>query len=196
MNPTLLRNPARRNAGQPPDAVPGRKRKRHSGVGSGRRPWLGLLYLLPGIVLYAIVVIVPVGQGVWLSFFNWNGVTAAAWAGLSNYTGFLSDPAPRAAIEHTLYFIIFFSLLPIVLGLLSAVLTSYKSVRGAGVFRAVIFLPQVITPAVIAVVWQRIYEPDGPFNDLLRIVRLGALARGWLGGFTWGLPAPRPGRAR
>ena len=183
MNPTLTRDPARRNAGQPPGAVRGRKRKRHSGVGSGRRPWLGLLYLAPGIILYAIVVIVPVGQGVWLSFFNWNGVTAATWAGLSNYTGFLSDPALRAAVEHTLYFIIFFSLLPIVLGLLSAVLTSYKSVRGAGIFRAVIFMPQVITPAVIAVVWQRIYEPDGPFNDLLRVVGLGGLARARNEGF-------------
>ena len=190
MNPTLIRNPGRRNAGQQPAAVTqGRRRRRRPGVGSGRRPWLGLLYLTPGIVLYAVVVLVPVGQGVWLSFFNWNGVTTATWAGLSNYTGFLRDPALRAAVEHTLYFIVFFSLLPIVLGLLSAVLSSYKGVRGAGIFRAVIFMPQVITPAVIAVVWQRIYEPDGPVNDLLRVVGLDGLARGWLGDFTWALPA-------
>src|SRR5215475_11983582 len=143
MNLTLTRNPVRRSAGQPSASAAGRKRRPRAGVGSGRRPWLGLLYLLPGIVLYAVVVLVPVGQGVWLSFFNWNGVTAATWAGLSNYTGFLRDPSLRAAVEHTLYFIIFFSLLPIVLGLLSAVLTSYKSVRGAGIFRAVIFMPQV-----------------------------------------------------
>jgi raffinose/stachyose/melibiose transport system permease protein len=190
MNPTLIRNPGRRNAGQQPAAVAqGRRRRRRPGVGSGRRPWLGLLYLTPGIVLYAVVVLVPVCQGVWLSFFNWNGVTTATWAGLSNYTGFLRDPALRAAVEHTLYFIVFFSLLPIVLGLLSAVLSSYKGVRGAGIFRAVIFMPQVITPAVIAVVWQRIYEPDGPVNDLLRVVGLDGLARGWLGDFTWALPA-------
>jgi raffinose/stachyose/melibiose transport system permease protein len=189
VNPTLIRNPARRDTGQSPAAAPGRKRKRHPGVGSGRRPWLGLLYLAPCIILYAIVVIVPVGQGVWLSFFHWNGVTAATWAGLSNYTGFLSDPTLRAAVEHTLYFIIFFSLLPIALGLLSAALTSYKGVRGAGIFRAVIFLPQVITPAVIAVVWQRIYEPGGPVNDLLTILGLGSITRGWLGDFTWALPA-------
>src|SRR6201986_259163 len=123
MNPTLTRNPARRNAGQPPAAVRGRNRRRRPGVGSGRRPWLGLLYLAPALVLYAIVVIVPVGQGVWLSFFNWNGVTAATWAGLSHYTGFLTDPTLRTAIEHTLWFILFYSVLPIALGLLSAVLS-------------------------------------------------------------------------
>ena len=62
----------------------------------------------------------PVGQGVWLSFFHWNGVTAATWAGLSNYTTFFTDPTLRAAVEHALLFVVFFSLLPIVLGLLTA----------------------------------------------------------------------------
>lgn len=164
-------------------------RRRKPGAGRGRRPWLGLAYLAPALVLYAVVALVPAGQGVWLSFFNWNGVSAATWAGLSNYTGFLSDPTLRQAITHTLYFLLFFSLLPIALGLLSAALSSHKSVRGAGIYRAVIFLPQVITPAVVAVVWERIYEPDGPVNDLLRLAGLGGLTRGWLGSFTWALPA-------
>jgi raffinose/stachyose/melibiose transport system permease protein len=185
---TLNRNTARqRKAGQQPSPVGARRRR--PGVGSGRRPWLGLVYLAPGLILYALVVLVSAGQGVWLSFFHWNGVTAATWAGLSNYTGFLSDPTLRQAVTHTLYFIAFFSLLPIALGLLSAALSSHKSVRGAGIYRAVIFLPQVITPAVIAVVWQRIYEPNGPVNDLLTLVGLGGITRGWLGDFTWALPA-------
>jgi len=188
VNQALAHDQERRDTGQPA-ASPARKRRRASGVGSGRRPWLGLLYLLPGLALYAIVVIVPVGQGVWLSFFNWNGVTAATWAGLSNYTGFLSDPELRTAVEHTLYFILFFSILPITLGLVSAALSSYKGLRGAGIFRAVIFMPQVITPAVIAVVWQQIYAPGGPVNDFLTLVGLGGVTRGWLGDFTWALPA-------
>ena len=83
MNPALTRDPVRRGARQPPGPARGRKRGRRAGAGPGRRPWLGLLYLAPGIIAYAVVVIVPVGQGVWLSFFNWNGVTAATWAGLS-----------------------------------------------------------------------------------------------------------------
>jgi raffinose/stachyose/melibiose transport system permease protein len=188
VNQTLTRDQERRESGQPA-AVRGRKRRRKAGVGSGRRPWLGLLYLAPGLVLYTVVVLVPVGQGVWLSFFHWNGVTAATWAGLSNYTGFLSDPALRTAVEHTLYFILFYSILPIVLGLVSAALSAYKGLRGAGIFRAVIFMPQVITPAVIAVVWKQIYAPGGPVNGFLTLVGLGGITRGWLGDFTWALPA-------
>ena len=56
-------------------------------------------------------------------------------------------------------------------------------------FRSVIFLPQTLTPAVTAVVWKRIYAPDGPINDVLRVVGLGQLASGWLGDYTWALPA-------
>jgi raffinose/stachyose/melibiose transport system permease protein len=187
MSVTLIRGASRERRAERPPARRGRGRR--SRAGSGRRPWLGLAYLAPGLVLYILVVLVPTGQGVWLSLFHWNGVTPATWAGLSNYTGFLTDPTLRQAVTHTLQFIVFFSLLPIALGLLSAALSSNQSVRGAGIFRAVIFLPQVITPAVIAVVWQRIYEPGGPVNDLLSVVGLGRFARGWLGDYTWGLPA-------
>lgn len=148
-----------------------------------------MLYLAPALVAYAVIVLLPAGQGVWLSFWHWDGITPATWAGLANYTGFFDDPTLGAALEHTLVFIVFFSVLPIVLGLLSAALTSRKEVRGAGAYRWVIFLPQLLTPAVTAVVWKRIYAPDGPFNMLLRSVGLGDLARGWLGDYTWALPA-------
>ena len=187
MSVTLARGPSEQRKGGRPAAAGGRRGR--SRAGTGRNPWLGLAYLAPGLLLYVLVVLVPAGQGVWLSFFTWNGVTPATWAGLANYTGFLTDPTLRQAVTHTLLFMIFFSLLPITLGLLSAALSSHKNIKGAGIFRAVIFLPQVITPAVIAVVWERIYAPNGPVNDFLRVVGLGGLARAWLGDFTWALPA-------
>jgi len=42
---------------------------------------------------------------------------------------------------------------------------------------------------VVAVAWRQIYAPDGLLNSALESVGLGALARGWLGDFTWALPA-------
>jgi raffinose/stachyose/melibiose transport system permease protein len=154
-----------------------------------RQRWLGLAYLAPALAVYALVVLAPTLQGVWLSFQHWDGVTAATWAGFGNYTGFFGDPTMRQAIEHTLFFIVFFSVLPIVLGLVSAALTARKDVRRAGVYRWIIFLPQVLTPAVVAVVWKRIYAPQGPVNSALRAFGLDALTRGWLGDYSWALPA-------
>jgi raffinose/stachyose/melibiose transport system permease protein len=154
-----------------------------------RRRWIGLAYLAPALLVYAGVVLVPAGQGVELSFFHWDGVTAAGWAGFGNYAGFLSDPTLRQAVLHTLYFIAFFSLLPIALGMVSAAVTARRDLRGSVVYRAIIFLPQVLTPAVSAVVWKRIYAPDGPLDSVLTAFGLGGLTRGWLGDFTWALPA-------
>ncbi|MGW4728444.1 carbohydrate ABC transporter permease [Streptomyces shenzhenensis] len=154
-----------------------------------RRRLLGLAYLAPALLIYAFVVLLPAGQGLQLSFYHWDGVTTATWAGFGNYTGFLTDATLRQAVTHTLFFILFFSILPIILGMVSAALTSRKDVRGAGVYRSIIFLPQVLTPAVAAVVWKQIYAPDGPLNSVLTAFGLGGLTRGWLGDFTWALPA-------
>ena len=187
---SLTLSPAKRKTADHPDRRSvARERTHRSGLTGRRRPWLGLVYLAPGLVLYGLVVLVPAGQGVWLSLFHWNGITAATWAGGSNYTAFLHDPTLRAAITHTLVFIVFFALLPIALGLITAALTSNKHVRGGGLFRSVLFLPQTLTPAVTAVVWKRIYAPNGAVNDLLRAVGLHQFTRGWLGEYSWALPA-------
>ncbi|MFF4117696.1 carbohydrate ABC transporter permease [Streptomyces sp. NPDC001714] len=154
-----------------------------------RRRLLGLVYLSPALLVYAFVVLLPAGQGLQLSFYHWDGVSSATWAGFANYTGFLSDATLRQAVTHTLFFIVFFSVLPILLGMVSAALTARRDIRGAGFYRSVIFLPQVLTPAVSAVVWKQIYAPDGPLNSVLTAFGLGGLTRGWLGDFTWALPA-------
>lgn len=184
---TLRHGPAPVTASTPAPGAAGRRGRPASP--RRRRRWIGLLYLAPALVVYAGVVLAPAAQSLWLSLYHWDGVTAATWAGLANYTGFLTDPALRQAVEHTLVFLVFFSLLPIALGLLSAALTARRHVRGGAVYRWVIFLPQVLTPAVSAVVWKRIYAPQGPVDDVLRAFGLGSLARGWLGDYTWALPA-------
>lgn len=177
-------------AGGGTDAVrPPRRTSRARSSSRRRRRWIGLVYLAPALLIYAYVVLLPAGQGVQLSFYHWDGVTAATWTGLDNYTDFFADPTLRQAISHTLFFIVFFSLLPVTLGMVSAALTARKELRGAGVYRWVIFLPQVLTPAVVAVVWKQIYAPNGPLNSVLSAFGLGGLTRGWLGDFTWALPA-------
>jgi raffinose/stachyose/melibiose transport system permease protein len=88
-----------------------------------------------------------------------------------------------------LVLICFFSLLPIALGLLSTALITRRRLAGMAIFRFVYFLPQVLTSVVVALVFKRIYSPDGALNTLLRSVGLDALTRSWLGDFTWALPA-------
>jgi len=155
----------------------------------GRRRWIGWLYVLPALLLYTFVVLVPALQSLNYSFYRWDGVTQAVFVGATNYTAFFTDPELVASIAHIGVLVIFYAVLPIILGLLSAALLARFRRPGFAVFRWVIFLPQVLTSVVVAVLWKQLYGPDGPINKALEAVGLGALTRDWLGDFTLALPA-------
>ncbi|MET7935628.1 sugar ABC transporter permease [Streptomyces sp. NPDC005322] len=150
---------------------------------------VGYLYLLPALALYAAFLLYPLGQSVWLSFVHWDGLTVATPAGFDNYRDLFGDPALRAPFAHALVLLVFYSALPVAIGLLLAAVMSRVRVRGMTFFRTVLFLPQVLALIVVGVAWRSILAPDGLLNDTLRAVGLGGLARPWLGDYTWALPA-------
>jgi raffinose/stachyose/melibiose transport system permease protein len=125
-----------------------------------------------------------------LSFFEWDGITSAEWAGTSNYRSLVSDSEVRAAFLHSLILTVFTAFLPVCVGLLLAATLSRAPVRGHAFFRALLFLPVVLPAVAVGVIWRWIYHPtDGPLNAALDAVGLGVLRRSWLGDFTWSLPA-------
>ncbi|HEX5562646.1 MAG TPA: sugar ABC transporter permease [Nocardioidaceae bacterium] len=150
---------------------------------------LGYLYIAPALVVFVAMVIVPLGQSVWYSLFSWDGLSVATWVGVGNYTALVSDPTLRGPFLHALVLLIFYSLLPILLGLLLAAAMSRVRVRGLTFFRTVLFLPQVLAMVVVAVTWRWIYAPGGLLNEALRLVGLDGLTHSWLGDFTLALPA-------
>jgi raffinose/stachyose/melibiose transport system permease protein len=165
-----------------------------SGTASERPPGeprlVGYLYLLPALVAFTAFVLVPLGRAVWLSFYDWDGVTPGTWAGLDNYAELLSEQALRSAFLHALVLLFFYALLPVGIGLLLAGLVARARVRGLAFFRTVLFLPQVIALVVVAVMWRMIYAPEtGLINETLRAVGLGSLAQDWLGSFSLALPS-------
>ena len=140
-----------------------------------------LLFLLPAFAVYAAFALYPLGRAAQFSLFEWRGFGSSTFVGLDNYVDLAGDAAFRAAIGNALVLILFYAVIPLVVGLVLAAVLRRGQVRGMGVFRTVIFLPQVIALVVVAVAWRQIYSPVGPLNQLLDAVGLGALARGWLG---------------
>lgn len=150
---------------------------------------IGYLYVLPGLLVYAAFVLVPFGHTFWISFHDWDGITPSTWVGLDNYERVFTDPQVRETFTHALVLILFYSLLPLCLGLVLAALMSRMRVRGLSLYRALLFLPQVVALVTVGIVWRWVLAPDGPLNAGLEHVGLGSATRAWLGDFTWALPA-------
>lgn len=177
----------RKRAEHAPAAVPARGGERRGPPGEPRR--VGYLYLLPALVIYGLFLLFPLGRSLWLSFYEWDGLTLGHWVGLANYGAVFTDPELRGAFLHAIVLIFFYAVLPVTLGLVLAATMSRARLRGLSFFRTVLFLPQVVAMVAVGVAWRQIYGLSGPLNDLLRAVGLDAVARAWLGDYTFALPA-------
>lgn len=151
--------------------------------------WTGYLFVLPALAVFSVFVLRPLVQTFWLSFYTWNGLTPRKWAGLANYDALFTNPELRSAFEHAAFLIVFISLIPVAIGLLLATAISRAHLRGMTFFRTILFFPQVLPLVVVGVIWDWMYQPDGPVNSALRAVGLGSFVHAWLGDFTWSLPA-------
>jgi raffinose/stachyose/melibiose transport system permease protein len=154
-----------------------------------RQDRVAYLFILPAFAVYAAFVLVPLGHAAWISLFDWDGISPAHYVGFANYRAIWTDPEIRSSFLHPLVMVLFYSFLPITLGMLAAATLARVSRGAFNLYRTVLFLPMVVATVSIALVWQRFYELDGPLNQGLRAVGLGSLARPWLGDFTWALPA-------
>lgn len=153
------------------------------------RTALPYLYLLPAFALFVPFVLVPFVHTVGLSFYDWDGLTAAAFTGFDNYVEAFASKLVRSAFGHALGLVFFFGVLPVLLAVPLAVSSARARVPGGNALRTLIFLPQAIPVVVVAVSWGWILALDGPLNAGLHALGLQWAAVDWLGSFTWALPS-------
>ena len=81
---------------------------------------VGYLYILPALLVFVLLIVVPLCQSAWYSLFDWDGLSLATWVGAGNYTALVTDPTLRGPFVHALVLLVFYSLLPVMIGLLLA----------------------------------------------------------------------------
>jgi multiple sugar transport system permease protein len=117
-------------------------------------------------VVFALLVLYPLGANVWLSFFEWDGAGARAWVGLANYRELLSDPAFFTALRNNALWLALYLVAP-VLGLALALLLN-QSAPGMRLVRSLFFMPFVMSQVVVALVFGWFFHTRfGLFNELL-----------------------------
>ncbi len=155
-----------------------------------RETLIGWLFVLPALAMYALFVLQPLALTVQYSFYKWNGVGPATWVGLSNYAFVLSDPDLLQTIFNAFRLVVFFSLIPVGLGLVVAsVIHRVSTGRLGSIARTVVFLPQVIPLVAAGIIWGWLLALSGLINQILTAVGLAGVTRAWLGDFDTALPA-------
>lgn len=151
---------------------------------------MGWLFVLPALVMYAIFVLQPLGLTVWYSLYHWDGFGPAIWVGTRNYVTVLTVPDLLETILNAFRLAVFFSVVPVGLGLIVAnVIHRVASGALGTVSRTVLFLPQVIPLVAAGIIWGWLLALPGLVNEILSAVGLRSLARAWLGDFGTALPA-------
>lgn len=140
------------------------------------------MFVLPAFVLHFLIVAIPSLATFGLSFTDWNGIGTPKFIGLNNFIEiFTKDDAIWPAFVNNLKWIAVFLTIPIILGLLSAVLIS-KLRRSQMFFRILYFLPYVVSAAVAGKIWVSYLNPYFGINSLFAALGLEKLSNVlWLG---------------
>jgi len=150
----------------------------------------GWLFIVPALLMYTVFVLIPLLLSIQYSFFHWNGVGPMTWVGLKNYLTVFQVPDLLGTIGNAFKLVLWFSLIPVALGLVVAsIIHRVATGRLGSVARTVLFLPQVIPLVAAGIIWGWLLALPGLINEILKFFGLGGITRAWLGDFDWALPA-------
>ncbi|MFJ9539626.1 carbohydrate ABC transporter permease [Streptomyces sp. NPDC101225] len=137
-----------------------------------------LVLIAANAVLFALFFVWPAVIGLAYSFTNYTGVGAFQFVGLSNYHDLIGDSSFYDALTRTLLYTVLFVPLNFVLSLLIANVLVSKHAKGTSVARIVFFVPWLLSPIVVGVLWRWLFgENFGLVNYVIE--KLGGHAVPW-----------------
>ncbi|MFD9093062.1 carbohydrate ABC transporter permease [Streptomyces collinus] len=139
----------------------------------------GLLFALPFLVLFALFMLWPLVQGLWMSLTDTSlSAHTPSFVGLDNFSEALGDAEMWRSLGHTVWFTVL-STVPLVAVALGMALLVHTGLPGQWVWRLAFFAPYLLPVGVVSLLWIWLYQPDlGLLNHLLDLVGIGPVS--WL----------------
>jgi multiple sugar transport system permease protein len=148
---------------------------------------IGYLMSMPYLISFILFVAFPLLFSFILIFHKWNIVTPMEWVGMRNFVRLFQDVQFFKSIGNTLIFLLIHIPLQIIVALLLAVLLNQR-IKFRGFFRAIFFLPVIISGVVITILWNQLYNYEtGLFNLLL--MKIGFTRIPWVNDPSWAMPS-------
>lgn len=127
----------------------------------GVTPWV---FLTPALIFFAVYVVLPIFQSLWLSLYEWNGLydadgnSTATWVGFQNYAKLWDDPNFWTSLRNNVLWLVLFMLaVPAGLGI---ALFLNQTTPGMRVYKSMFFFPFVISQVVVGLIFGWFYNPD------------------------------------
>lgn len=136
--------------------------------------WTPYLFIIGPLALYLVWILGPMLYTFYLSLTNWDGISPQAdFIGLKNFETLFSSLGKTmpSAFEYSLInnlkWLVSFTTIPVAIGLGLAIILN-QGIKGDRFFKVGIFLPQVLSFAVVALIWAWVYNPRaGLINSFL-----------------------------
>ncbi len=147
----------------------------------------GYLFVLPYVIFFLAFVAYPLVFSLILVFHRWNIVTPMEWIGLKNFVRLAHDTLFLRSLGNTLTFLLVHIPLQIFFALFLAMLLNSR-IKLRGFFRALYFLPVVVSGVAVTILWQQLYSYDyGVLNGMLNAIGLPSIP--WLVNASWAMPS-------
>lgn len=144
-----------------------------------RARWTALGFMAPALLLVSGLLLYPVAFNIYISFTKWRKFQDfGVWNGVGQYERLFANPNFETALTNTFIWVVVSLILPVTLGLFIAVLL--RGQRFEEIAKSIFFLPRVLAPTAIGVLWFYVYAPDGMLNALLSVFSPGEVDVGWL----------------
>ena len=148
-------------------------------------PFYIIVFIAPAVIIYTVFMVYPLINSLKLSFYS-KVAGNGAFVGLENYIQLLNDPnwKPRfwGAMKNNFIFFAIHMIVQNPLGLALAALISIKSIKGRDFYRAIYFMPTILSFVVVGFVWQLILSPLwGIGQGIMGFLHLGEYFKPWLG---------------
>ena len=140
----------------------------------------GYVFSLPFIIGFLMFMVIPMILSLYYSFCKYDVQNPPTFIGLENYVRiFTKDDIFRKSLGVTCYYALIGTPLKVIFALIIALTLNHES-KAVGLYRATYYLPSIIGGSVaVAILWRRLFEPNGTINSLLGGIFPGLVGYNW-----------------
>jgi multiple sugar transport system permease protein len=148
----------------------GRRKPKKMGLQKKTALW-GYLFVLPSLLILLVFRFIPMITAAYLSLTRYDLFTAPKFIGIQNYLDLVQDRVFLQSVRVSFFYTVGSVIPALILALILAMLT-IKVIRLGNIFRTLIFIPVVLAPVVVAILWRFLFFEAGVVNTMLGYVNL------------------------